>query len=173
MTDHETFLKMCTKKAKLYLAAYMNFHLYFPHSLSNLGEIQRSWLLTEPLQICEFHEDRQREGQTFLTSAIFHLHVYRVTQYTGVLICPQPDQEGNKLHSLHFMELGGDLPHSQQSTTCPYPSQINAFLCPSHFWQTQLVSFLVRLSTYQHPGTICSLVLQHIAKACYVTQPEE
>jgi len=50
------------------------------------------------------------------------------------------------------MELGGSLPHSQQSTTCPYPSQINPFLCPSHFWQMQLVSFLVRLRTYQHPS---------------------
>ena len=51
------------------------------------------------------------------------------------------------------MELGGSLPHSQQSTTCPYPSQINTFLCPSHFWQVQLVSFLVGLRTYQQPGT--------------------
>ena len=50
------------------------------------------------------------------------------------------------------MELGGSLPHSQQSTTCQYPSQINPFLCPSHFWQSQLVSFLVGLRTYQHPG---------------------
>jgi hypothetical protein len=60
---------------------------------------------------------------------------------------------GNKLHSPHFMELGGSLPHSQASTTCPYPSQINSFHCPSHFWQAQLVSFLVGLRTYQHPGT--------------------
>jgi len=30
------------------------------------------------------------------------------------------------------MEFGGSLPHSQQSTTCPYPSQIKPFLCPSH-----------------------------------------
>ena len=50
------------------------------------------------------------------------------------------------------MELGGSLPHSQESTTCPYPSQINPLLCPSHFWQAQLVSFLVGLKTYQHPG---------------------
>ena len=28
------------------------------------------------------------------------------------------------LYSPHFVELGGSLPHSQQSTTCPYPSQI-------------------------------------------------
>jgi len=34
----------------------------------------------------------------------------------------------------YFMEIGGSLPHSQQSTTCPYPSQINPFLCPSQFW---------------------------------------
>ena len=33
----------------------------------------------------------------------------------------------------YFMELGGSLPHSQQSTTYPYPSQINPFLCPLHF----------------------------------------
>ena len=72
--------------------------------------------------------------------------------FTGVLISAWPDQEGNKLHSPHFMELGGSLPHSQESTTCPYPSQINPFLCPSHFWQAQLVSFLVGLRTYQHPG---------------------
>jgi len=72
---------------------------------------------------------------------------------TGVLISPYPDQEGNKLHSPRFMEDGGSLPHSKVSTTCPYPSQINPFLCPSHFWQTQLVSFLVGLRTYQHLGT--------------------
>ena len=54
------------------------------------------------------------------------------------------------------MELGGSLPQSQESTTCPYPSQINLFLCPSYFWQGQLVSFLVRLRTYQHPSTTIS-----------------
>ena len=56
-----------------------------------------------------------------------------------------------QLISPAFMELGGSLPHSQQSTTFPYPSQINPYLCPSHFWQAQLVSFLVGLRTYQHP----------------------
>jgi len=50
------------------------------------------------------------------------------------------------------MELRGSLPHSQGSTTCPYPSHINPFLCPSHFWQAQFVYFLVGLRTYQHPG---------------------
>jgi len=55
------------------------------------------------------------------------------------------------LHSPHFMQLGGSLPHSQESTTCPYPSHINPLLCPSHFWQAQLVSFLAGLRTYQHP----------------------
>ena len=39
-----------------------------------------------------------------------------------------------------------------KSTTCPYPSQINPFLCPSHFWEAQLASFLVGLRTYQHLG---------------------
>ena len=73
-------------------------------------------------------------------------------QLTGVLISPQTKQEGNKLHFPHFMELGGSLPHSQESTTCPYLSQINPFLCPSYFRQEQLVSFLVELRTYQHPG---------------------
>jgi len=53
------------------------------------------------------------------------------------------------------MELGVSLLHSQKSTTCPYPSQINPFLCPSHFWQVQLVSFLVGLRTYQHPCRYC------------------
>jgi len=66
------------------------------------------------------------------------------------------------------MELGGSLPHSQQSTTCPYPSQINRFLCPSHFWQTQLVSFLVGLRIYQHPGKVTIshkwLIMQGIVK---------
>jgi len=82
-----------------------------------------------------------------------------VSSFTGVLISPLPNQEGDKLHSPHFMELGGSLPHSQESTTCPYPSQINPFLCPSHFWQVQLVSFLVGLRTYQHPSmTTCSLI---------------
>ena len=71
---------------------------------------------------------------------------------TGVLISPQPDQEGNKLHSPHFMELGGSLPHSHESTICPYPSQINPFLCPSHFRQAQPFSFMVGLRNYQHPG---------------------
>jgi len=65
----------------------------------------------------------------------------------------------NKLHSPHFMELGGSLPHSQESTTCPYPRQINPFLCPSHFWQAQLVSFLVGLRTYQHPGILKGILL--------------
>ena len=64
--------------------------------------------------------------------------------------------------------LGGSLPHSQESTTCPYPSQINPFLCPSHFWQTQLVSFLVGLRTYQHPGKVTIshewLIMQGIVK---------
>ena len=46
----------------------MNFRLYFPHSSSNLGEVQCSWLPTELLQICGFHDNRHREGQTFLTS---------------------------------------------------------------------------------------------------------
>jgi len=55
------------------------------------------------------------------------------------------------------MELGGSsLPHSQESTTCPYPSQINPFRCPNHFWQVQVVCFLIGLRTYQHPGTICA-----------------
>jgi len=58
------------------------------------------------------------------------------------------------------MELGSSLPHSQQSTTCPYPNQINPFLCPSQFWQAQLVSFLVGLRTYQHPGK-CVLYYCH------------
>jgi len=49
------------------------------------------------------------------------------------------------------MELGGSLPRLQNSTTCPYRSQINPFLCPSHFWQAQLFSFLVGLRTCQHP----------------------
>ena len=40
--------------------------------------------------------------------------------HTGVLIRPQPDQEGNKLRSPHFMELEGSLPNSQQSTTSPH-----------------------------------------------------
>jgi len=57
------------------------------------------------------------------------------------------------------MELGGSLPYSQQSTICPpYPSQNTPFLCQSHSWQAQLVSFLVGLRTYQHPDnyyTIC------------------
>jgi len=48
------------------------------------------------------------------------------------------------------MQLGGSLPHSQQPTTCPYPSQTNLFLCPSQFWQLLLVFFLVGLRTYQH-----------------------
>jgi len=53
------------------------------------------------------------------------------------------------------MELvGGSFPHSQGPTTCPYPIQINPFLCQSHFWQAQIVSFLVALRTYQHPGTL-------------------
>jgi len=58
------------------------------------------------------------------------------------------------------MELWGSLPHSQQSIksiTCPYPCQTNPFLCPSHFWQAQLVSFLVGLSSYQHPGKLVKI----------------
>ena len=56
-----------------------------------------------------------------------------------------------------FYGIGGSLPHSEESTTCPYISQISPFLCPSHFWQAQLVSFLVGLRTYQHPGIITSI----------------
>jgi len=48
------------------------------------------------------------------------------------------------------MEPGGSLPHSQQSTTCPYPSQINAFIP----LPITLVSVLVGLRTYQHPGML-------------------
>jgi len=55
------------------------------------------------------------------------------------------------------MKLGDSLPHSQETTTCPNPSQINPFLCPSYFWQEQVVSFLVGLRTYQHPGKFCEL----------------
>ena len=82
-----------------------------------------------------------------------------VSSVIGVLISPLPNQEGDKLHSPHFMELGGSLPHSQKSATCPYPSQIDPFLCPSHFWQAQLVFVQVGLRTYQHPSvTMCSLI---------------
>jgi len=55
------------------------------------------------------------------------------------------------------MELVGSLPHLQGSTTGPYPSQINSFLCPSHFSEARLVSFLVGLKTYQHPDSEVSL----------------
>jgi len=51
-----------------------------------------------------------------------------------------------------FYELESSLPHLQEPTTCPYPSQINPILCPSYFWQAQLVSFLVGLRTYQKPN---------------------
>jgi len=76
------------------------------------------------------------------------------------------------------MKLGGSLPHSKESTTCPYPSQINQFLCPSHFWQSQLVSFLVGLRTYQHPGTYrCSLWPKYLCETCNLsylpTKPPE
>jgi len=64
------------------------------------------------------------------------------------------------------MELGGSLPHSQESTTCPYPSQINPFLCPSHFSQAQLVSFLVGLRTYQHSGT--EVFMQSTRYSCHI-----
>jgi len=90
------------------------------------------------------------------------------------------------------MELGGSLPHSQQSTTCPYPSQINTFLCPSQFWQAQLVPFLVGLRTYQHPGiynTFChpysiwcedrnsslrvkkTNLMRYLSSVCFFNQP--
>ena len=59
-----------------------------------------------------------------------------------------------QLHSPHFIELWYSLPHSQQSTTCPYPNQINPLLCPSQFWRAQFVSFLVGLRTYQHPSSL-------------------
>jgi len=62
------------------------------------------------------------------------------------IFCPQ-------LHSPHFMEVEGSLSHSQDSTTCPYPSQINPFLCPSHFGQPQRFSFLVGLRIYQHTSS--------------------
>jgi len=58
------------------------------------------------------------------------------------------------------MEPEDSLPHSQESTTCPYSSQINPFLCPSHFWQAQLISFLVGLRTYQHPCNMAWLFIE-------------
>jgi len=42
------------------------------------------------------------------------------------------------LHYAHLQENKGPvtafgvLPHSQESTTCPYPSQLNPLLSPSH-----------------------------------------
>ena len=41
----------------------------------------------------------------------------------------------------------------------------NPFLCLSHFWQAQLVSVLVGLRTYQHPGIIgvdCKIHKKHV-----------
>ena len=58
-----------------------------------------------------------------------------------------------QLHSGHFIELGGSLPHSQGPPLFICLRQIWPFLCPSHFWQARLVSFLVGLRTYQHPGS--------------------
>ena len=60
------------------------------------------------------------------------------------------------------MELGGQLPHSQKATTCPYPSQINPFLCPSQVWQAQLVSFLVGLKIV----STLVIVLVHLLLLC-------
>ena len=60
------------------------------------------------------------------------------------------------------MGIGDSLPHLQQPTTCPYPSQINPFLFASHFRKARLLSFLVGLRTYQHRGNNCSL--QQVAK---------
>ena len=69
-----------------------------------------------------------------------------------------------------FYGTGFSLPHSQQSTTCPYPSQISPFLCPSHCRQSQLVSFPVGLRTYQHPGIITSI--RYLNK-CKILSPNQ
>ena len=58
------------------------------------------------------------------------------------------------------MEFGGSLPHPQQSTNCPYPNQINPLFCPSHYWQAQLISFLVGLRTYQR--LVCLGASSHV-----------
>ena len=63
------------------------------------------------------------------------------------------------------MELGSSLPHSQESATCPYPSQINPFLCPSHFRQTQLVSPPGRAKDLSAPGN--GLAGSHIGNISY------
>ena len=49
---------------------------------------------------------------------------------------------------------------------CPYPSQISPFLCPSYVCQAQLVSFLVRLKTYQHPGSNANCPLFENSDRC-------
>ena len=92
------------------------------------------------------------------------------TQNTGVQIRPYPNQEGNKLHSPNFVELVSSLPHPQQFTTSKYPSQIKPFLCPSHFWLAQLVSFLIGLRTYQHPVVfVCVCYIYTYRKSNLIT----
>ena len=79
------------------------------------------------------------------------------------------------------MGIVGLLPNFQVSTTSPFPTQINPFLYPSHFWQAQLVSLVVGLRTYQHPCTynvtlrlICATIVAvekqyvlHIVSVCF------
>ena len=64
------------------------------------------------------------------------------------------------------MELVGSLPNSQQSTTCPYPKQINPLFCRSHIWQARLLSFLVGLRTYQHLGILWKPKLNYRTHKC-------
>ena len=87
-------------------------------------KIQRKLLLN----LCLLLETIQRYGQ--LNSLI---HNSYQTHHTGVLI-----RKETSYMPPHFTELGGSLPHSQVSTNRPSPSQINPFLCPSHFWQAHL-----------------------------------
>jgi hypothetical protein len=48
----------------------MNFGPYFPHLLSNLGEIHDKDVHITLFIICEFHENRKEERFTFVVSVI-------------------------------------------------------------------------------------------------------
>ena len=76
---------------------------------------------------------------------------------TGVLICPQPDQEGNKLMFLSEWRefpsarcLAGKTTWWQLASRC-------CWNCTRPWHASKLVSFLVGLRTYQHPGSYCVL----------------
>jgi hypothetical protein len=89
-------MKLCAVKATLYLWSDMNLYLYVQCLLSNLGKIQCK--LSEHNTV-EFHENRHREGHTFL------MGVNKIT-FTCVLISlASPSHPYCLTYILHLLKV--------------------------------------------------------------------